>query len=227
MSWDSADLEAFQAGLAAASSGRHEEAIGEWSKIKLKSVTSSALEANLGKSYFELKKFPQSVRHFELAIYLNRLDSESRKDLTLAQFSIERGLGLPTRSFVEWGPWAQSYLRQEEAWVGGFAGLAFFIFLRLFKKSWAAHRKIQVITISVSLFFFLAGGLASQSEKVRRVVIESPLRSVPLESVPSMELIPEGTRIIKIRESGNFTEIERPGVFKGWIETKSLEPVFR
>ena len=227
MGFDQQDQAQFLKGLELAGQKQHEEALNVWSGIKLKGKTSFELEANIGKTYFELKNYPAAVKSFETAVFLNRFDSSAREDLKLAQAKIEKNFGSSFSHRSEWGATINSWIRFEEAFVLGLLALAVFLFLRLLKRAFKIQTRTLFFSALVSVFFFLISFVGHWGTQISRTTFDCALRTTPLESTDPQQVLPEGTRLRVIRESGNFFEVERVGAFRGWIEKNKIQPVYR
>lgn len=193
--------------------------------IRATGETSPQLEANLARAYFRLENYPKAIEHFELAIRYDRWNSQYRKDLVLAQEKNPGNLATGIEHPAEWGAYASSYLRPQEALFFSslllFAFLAYSILIKPFKKStW----------IVGSLFFVFAFGISALSFTGSSIAIvtsskDVSVKSAPLESAEEVILLKPGSRLRTLNESGKFTEVERPNVLRGWIATESITSI--
>lgn len=177
-------------------------------------VTSADIDANLGRTYFELQDFGNAVFFLERSLSQNRLGLDIRRELQLAQAKVSAGYGQKVAHPSEWAHLIAGLVRPLE-----FASLASILLLiALFLKIFE-HPKKRVLmvllaaTMSLGMYFF-TGSNASLGLVLSD---QTELKSSPLKSAKVISALPSGTRARKIRKSGDYVEIERPGQFRGWI----------
>jgi len=199
------------------------QAIELLNKINAAGFTSPQLEANLGRAYGRLENWPEAILHLEDAVQQDRWSSSIREDLHFSQEKIEGGVGLPMSHPAEWGYRISSYVRSHELFTVSFACLWVFLMFwyqkrRLHPKVWIPSGLLLVLLFSVSIFSLTGQNLAVLSSKT-----EVELRSAPLDNAEVLAQVKAGTRLRVLRNSGDYSEVERPNSFRGWVQSKSLQ----
>lgn len=187
--------------------------------LREKNFVSADLESNLGRALVEDGHLGHGTWHYMWAVRLDRFNSEHRRDLALAQSKVESGLALPMRDPSEWGYALSSYLRPGESASLGSITLLALLFLKIYKN---ASRQILLSLSIVSALFFAGAGLGLLGKKVVIVASDASLRDAPLESASVIQPVKGGARAHLIRKSGDFSEIERTGALRGWINSRDL-----
>ena len=188
-------------------------------ELRSKNLVSADLESNLGRALVEDGHYGHGTWHYMLAIRLDRLNGDHRRDLALAQNKVESGLALPMRDPSEWGYTVSSYLRPGEALSLASLTLLLAAFLNLNKR---ATRRMTIGLIAMAILLAGLSGLGLLGRKVVIVASDASLRSAPLESAEVTQPVKGGARAHLIRTSGDFSEIDRTGAFRGWINTRDL-----
>ncbi len=208
-----------------AGSAQWGEAISKLLKIKSSGQSSSALEANLGRAYFKLENYPKAIEHFELAIRFDRFNSQYREDLALAQSKNPGQLATKIEHPAEWAAWTNSFVRPEE----GLFGLSFFLLLFLaypllvkpYKKIvWGIVPLLFVVAFAFSIFSYSGNSIAIVTSPA-----DASIKSAPLDSAEEIMIIKPGSRLRILSESGSFTEVERPNVFRGWVASDKIQRI--
>lgn len=206
----------FDEALQLLSEKRLNEGIALLEKIRKEDgLTSAGLEANLGKAYSQNGLTAKSLEHFERAIVLDRFQSTHRQDLKLAQMKVGEGLGRPMSHPSEWAWTLKSYIRGGEALSLALVFLFVFLSLRFFRPK---LKKAAWISLGLFGFLLAMATFTQYSGSVAWLSEEAKLRSAPLSSAEEIREIPRGTRLRVLRSSGDFSEVERSGSIRGWIE---------
>lgn len=198
---------------------KYSEAREKLIALREKNFVSADLESNLGRALVEDGHLGHGTWHYMVAIRMDRFNSEHRRDLEFAQSKVESGMAMPMRDPSEWGYAFSTYLRPAEALSIGSITLLAMLFLKIYKN---IPRRI-VITLSIVASLFVAGaGLGMLGKKVVIIASDASLRDAPLESSSVIQPVKGGARAHLIRKSGDFSEIERTGAFRGWINSRDL-----
>lgn len=228
---NSADIQGFvdEASRLLTAEGSDKTAWGEGiallQKAKAAGLYSPQLEANLGRAFYKLENYPKAVEHFEKAIQFSRWNSSYRDDLKLAQEKVTGQLGTPMQHPAEWGATISSYLRpQEILWVSSLLAIAFLSFLYLKKR---VKKKVLITGFSALALCFGVGLFATTGSSIALVknLNEVAVRSAPLDSAETVVSVNAGTRLRILSTSGEFTEVERPNSFRGWIRSENIQRV--
>lgn len=201
------------------------EGIALLQEAKAAGLYSPQLEANLGKAYYKLENFPLAVEHLEKAVQYSRWNNSYRSDLKLAREKIPAQMGSTMEHPAEWGATFSSYLRpQEILWASSLLCIGFLAFLYFKKRS---SKKFVVVGFSTVLLCFGLGLFATTGSSVALVknVSDAVVRSAPLESAETLVEVGPGTRLRIVDTSGDFTEVERPNSFRGWIKSENIQRV--
>jgi len=210
---------AFNRGTQFMAEAKWKDALDIFVLLREQQITSSDLEANLGRTYSELGMHGPAVEHLAQAVQLNRFDFDHRQDLAAAQNRVPEGVGTQMAHPAEWGNRISSFVRPFEAfWLASLMILILF-FSRLFRPFGARMKRVLVLGTVVLLVFGILG-LAGRSMAVARKDLE--LRPTPLESSQVLQTIKSGTRLRIIRFSGDFAEVERSSSFRGWVNSTEL-----
>lgn len=182
-------------------------------------IDSTDIQANLGRTYFELNDYGNAVWHLENSISLDRLDWSLRRELKLAQSKVAGGFGERVSHPSEWAHSVASFVRPLE-----FASLAsIFLLTALFFKIFNQSKRHISLLLVTAVLLIVCFSLSTTSASLALLLnTETPLKSTPLESAEATNTLSSGTRVRIIRESGNFAEIERPGQFRGWVSKDAL-----
>ena len=192
-------------------------------KIRDTGVNSPQLESNLGKAYGRLDNWPAAVEHLENSVHMDRWNSSYREDLRLAQEKIQGGLGTPMSHPAEWGYLIASYARTEELLTASSALLWIFLFYWYRVRTLKAKMWIPSVLLIVAMFGATIFSLSADNLAILDSKSEVTLHSAPLENSEVIAQLKAGTRLRVLRESGNYSEVERPNVFRGWTLSSSLK----
>lgn len=210
----------FDEGAKLLSEAKFVEARDTFLQIYKSGRVSAGLEANLGRALVETGDLGGGISHLSRAVALDRWDDLNRSDLLLAQQKVESGWGVPMKHPAEWGQWWSTYLRsQENASIASFLLLILLATLFFKKLKRYAH-----YAIGAGVFIFASLAILSlYGNSLSFVVKDADLKSAPLESAEMLQTLKSGARLRVIRQSGDFSEVERSGAFRGWIKSSDLE----
>jgi len=208
-----------------ASNAEWGQAIAKLLEVQATGVTSAPLEANLARAYYKLENYPKAIEHFEKAIHIDRFNSSYRADLAMAQAKNPGNLATRIEHPAEWGAWVSSYIRPQEALFVSCFGFLLFLAFGLMKKkikklSWISAIIVFVLAISFSLFTYSGASIAIVTS-----LGDVSIRSAPLASAEEVMSIKPGSRLRILDQSGEFTEVERPNVFRGWISSDKIKSI--
>ncbi len=213
--------EYFQQGSEYLAQKKFAEAASIFEQLHEQGFLSSGLEHNLALSLAETGKTGEAIAHFHNAIALDRWNQQYRQDLQIAQERVASSQGTTLAHPVEWSHSIASYIRAGEFFsifsISLLITLGLWAFEKLNKKKLLACLSANVALLVIALF-------ATLSSSVATIKTETNLLSAPiLSATPNMKLV-AGTRVRIIRSSGSLSEVERPGGFRGWVESQHLAP---
>jgi hypothetical protein len=210
--------EAYNAALKDLAEKKLDHGIAKLIELRKQGQTSSGLESSLGRALVEQGDFGQGIPLLINSIALDRWSSTSRQNLSLAQERVLSGAGQALNHPAEWASQFSSYVRAEESLFLAVACVVAFLWTRLLKKGGKFHRPIAAL----ALLLILTSGFARLSLSIATVTQEADLRSAAVASAEVAQKLPPGSRVRVIQSSGDFSEVERPGSFRGWVDTKVL-----
>ena len=212
----------FTQALELAKTGNHKDAATLFEAIRATGRTTAALERNLGRSKMLSGQPGEGIRYFENAVALNRWDGDARADLALAQSKVEGGFGEAIAHPAEWGARLASYARPEELCTVGVAGALLLITVRLFVRD-RRRMMLTVLTTSLAVMGLGLSIFALTGRSIATLAADSELKSTPLASGETTLTLKTGTRLRVVRTSGDYSEVERPNGFRGWVPAKNIE----
>jgi hypothetical protein len=213
--------QAFDQALQLLGAGKLKDATDAMQSIRQQGFTSPALEADLGRALVETGDPGHGVLHLMNAVALDRMDSSYRHDLLVAQSRVEGGVGLPMSHPSEWGFKIGSYIRPTESLALAAVFLLVLLGTRFLRP---LSKRIQIGLAACILVFIALGIFAQSARSIAIVTREADLKSAPLASSDVLQSLKPGTRLRIIRNSGNFSEVERPNAFRGWMSSNELAP---
>mgnify|MGYP000858224869 CR=1 FL=1 len=213
--------EVYQQGVAALAGGRPAEAIASFKAVRDAGLSNGALERALGQAYSKSGEQGLALEHLDYAIRLDRWDRAARQDHAWIQGQVESGFGARLSHPVEWSQRISTYVRWNEILFGASLLLLVAAAMRYFRRE---RRRGAYALGCLALLGFGLAGFVYTGRSVTVLRGKAPLYSTPLSSSASLMELPGGARIRVLRISGDFTEIERPSSFRGWIETSRLAP---
>lgn len=191
--------------------------------IAANQTTSAWQEAALGSSQYHLKEMGPAVVHLQNAVFLNRFDRGSRNNLLMAQDSVSGGLGQATNHPADLGFQLATWIRPKESASLAFLVLNIFLIVRFLKKP---KLKRDLGLGFLVLAFLILAGISFYGSDVGVVLQETTLKRNPLTSSADIRQLPAGTRVRRLRESGDFVEVERSDAFRGWLSKDSVQTFF-
>ncbi len=210
----------FDEGVKLLSEKKFAEARDRFLLIQKSGHSSADFQANLGQAQVESGELGPGIFSLHLAVAQDRWDSQHRRDLNFAQTKVESGWGLPMKDPAEWGQSLSTYLRPTEMASLCALFLLAFLTLRFYKKL----KKGPALAL---LFLTLASaggaGLAWWGRSIGIVQSHTVLKNAPLESAEQSTELKSGVRLRVIRESGDFSEVERTGAFRGWVKSDQIK----
>jgi len=217
---DQAQLQqTFKTSLEKLSSGDPKASIKGFNEIIQSGVSSSDTEYYLGRALFLTGETGPSVIHYLKAVELDRLNTDIRKELQLAQKTVEGGLGTPLQHPWEWSKELSSYIRAEEFF---FLSAIFFALFLVERYLRTRFQKLRYATIVIALPLFFMGIFALFENRIATVRTSSPLKEAPLESSTARRDLPTGTRLQVLRREALYSEVQR-GNIRGWIKNDALQ----
>jgi hypothetical protein len=210
--------EAYNAALKDLAEKKLDQGIAKLIELRKQGQTSSGLEGSLGRALVEKGDFGQGIPLLINSIALDRWSTTSRHNLALAQERVVSGTGLPLRHPAEWASQFSSYLRAEESFFLGLIFIVAFLYARHLKKGRRLHRALAI----AGLLLMVVASFERLSLSIATITEESDLRSAAVASAEVNQKLPPGARVRVIQSSGDFSEVERPGSFRGWVDSKSL-----
>lgn len=200
--------------------GRIPEATKALLSLKESGLQHPLIDANLGRLFAEQGSFGQSLPLLHSAIKMDRWDFGIRDSLFKAQSLVAGNMGTISRHPSEHGARIATYIHPAEAiWAGSLALLVGFL-CALFKLRYL--RSARNIFFACAATCFCLAGVGMWGSNFSIATQKTSARASPLASARVLNEFPEGSRLRVLRESGDFSEVERSGVGRGWIETKHL-----
>ena len=181
--------------------------------------TSTAVEINLGRASVESGELGLGIFHYTNAVALSRFDSAAREDLFFAQSKVDGGVGVSMKHPAEWGNAISSYLRPSECLFFASTFLVGLLLLKLYVPIKRATYIGGGLLVAMFLTFATFGKLGQSLAVLKS---DADLRTAPLVSAEVVAPLKSGTRLRVIRKSGDFTEVERTGSFRGWMDSSAL-----
>lgn len=208
--------------------GQFKEAIDDYKTLVRAGQWSANLFYNLGNSYFRAGDFGRAILNYERALALEPRHPEADANLRIARDEV-RALEL-TASRLERSLQLMSSNQYAIAasiafWVGVFAitGLIF-----------ARRRSFGLMTMSIlslSIFAFATAAIVwiDNGNKGRALAIVTDkgveARVATADNANSVISLPPGSEIKILSERGDWIYAALPNNLRGWISTKSAEPV--
>ncbi|HVJ66316.1 MAG TPA: hypothetical protein VM901_13745 [Bdellovibrionota bacterium] len=194
-------------------------------KMQESGTTTAWQEAALGASLYHQNDVGGAVTHTQNAVLMDRWNKIYRNNLVMAQNKVEGGLGESMSHPSDWGFALATWVRPKESASLAFLVLNAFLLLRFFKRP---HLTRDLALGVVVLAFLGLSAVGFYGEDIGVVAQNTSLRRQPVESAAEIRSLPAGARVRKIRDSGDFVEIERsePGTFRGWIKKSDLNLFF-
>jgi hypothetical protein len=212
----------FSEAVSQLAAGRPQEALPRFEAIVKSGFTSEAVERGYGRALVENGQLGPGIAHLTRAVALDRFGSAARADLKVARSKVESGYGQPMAHPAEWGQRISSYARPSELGAVGVLGVLCALAARLFLRE-PLRKKLSLTALVFGVAVAGAGVFATSGRSLAVVVAEAELKAAPLESSASLSSLKSGMRVRVLRESGDFAEVERTNVFRGWMPVKSLE----
>ncbi len=185
--------------------------------------TAAWKEAALGTSQHFLGETGGAVVHLQNAVLLDRFNSSYRNNLIMAREKVDGGLGASLNHPADWGFELSTWIRPKESASLAFLLLNIFLLLRFYKKP---HFK-RDLGLGVLVFAFLSlSGLGFYGQDLGVITQSANLKRQPLESSSDIRALPAGTRVRRLRDSGDFSEIEGSSSIRGWVKKSELKTFF-
>jgi hypothetical protein len=199
--------------------GKFSEAAAKYDEIIQSGFTSAEMESNFGRSLVESGRIAPGLVHLEKSQKLDRFSSSIRQDLNYARRRVDSQLGTVMEHPAEWGYQIRSFIRPQECFYIGAVLFAFLILSTTLKNK---SKLIFKFLVTTGCLFLCLGIAGRYSESLAILISDSELKNAPLSSAEVIQKLPAGTRLRVIRNSGSFSEIERSGVFRGWISSTEI-----
>lgn len=209
----------FDEGVKLLSETRYPEAKEKFIAVQKANFASADLDANLGRALVESGETGPGIYHLQKAIGQERFDSLHRNDLRFAQAKVESAWGLPMKHPAEWGEQISTYLRAPESFATSTFLILLFAALRFLRMG---RGYVRALLVAGAVVFVLFGALSLYGRSLGTLVQDSELRSAPLASAEVTQALKSGVRLRVVRQSGDFSEVERTGAFRGWVFTRDL-----
>ncbi len=187
-----------------------------------KNLTSPDVESNLGRSLIETGQIGRGILHLERAVFLDRFDGQRRSDLQFARSKVPGGEGRELSHPSEWGATLGSYLRSTEALSMATSFFLVLLGVQFFKRKIKAHQKWVISSGLLCVCSLILAAMALWGESIVIVTSDANLHSAPLSSSTTLMQLKSGARVRILRPAGEFTEVERPNLGRGWIESVRL-----
>lgn len=191
--------------------------------IHASQTTTAWQEAALGTSQHFLGEAGGAVTHLQNAVLLDRFNSSYRSNLTLARSQVEGGLGESMGHPADWGFELATWIRPKEAASLAFLLLNLFLLLRFIKKPLI---KRDLALGALVLILLTIGALGFYGADVGVLTQVTNLKRNPVESAADIRSLPAGARVRRIRDSGEFSEVERSDAFRGWVKKDTLRTFY-
>lgn len=194
------------------------EAKNIFQDIKDNGFVSADMSANFARIYMQSNFHGPAIYHMNQAVLVNRFDREYRDDLSFLQNRVEQNQGQSMSHPSETAFLLYTYARPIEVASFGTCFLLAALWIRFTKKSsnlfWAS---LLTCVVLLGLSFFL-----TSAHSIAVAKRETKLYSSPLKSSESLLKIDSGARMRIRRDSGEFYDVEHPGIFRGWIKKEDL-----
>ena len=227
----------WNAGTAAYSEGRWEDAAQSWQAIREAGLESPELYYNIGNAFYKSGDVAHAVLNYERALKLDPSYSDARFNLEFAQNLVQDKIDAVPEFFLEtWGRKA-CWLLPSDVWailfvIGLLAtlGLVLLFLLgrtpRARKTGFFAGIAALVITL---LFLDFAFWQRTDYRKEDKAIITRAVTSV--KSSPSGDastdlfILHEGTKVTIIDEVGDWRNIELADGRQGWLKSSDFEKI--
>lgn len=212
--------------------GQYDQAIEKYESIITGGWQNADVYYNLGNSYFKIKKIGKSILNYERALRLSPNNDNFRFNLDYAN------------SFITVSPVERSFLFVVYNWWIHLISLnqlviltciIFWLFIGciialLFNKENSAIRRWVLISGIIFIIFAVWSSVVFYNLEIiqKAIVVKAPAeaRSGPGPDFSAGFTVPEGKKVIIIKEQGSWYEIgiKEEGL-KGWIEKEVIEKI--
>jgi tetratricopeptide (TPR) repeat protein len=225
--------EKFNQGVTYFTSGSYKEALQVWTDIYNTGYRSSALNFNIGNTYYKLNNIPAAILFYERAYLLNPSDEDINYNLQIARtFIVDRFQEIPELFFVRWYN-VVSLLLSANSWakISIVSFILCLLFLSLYIYSSRYRHKVIGFWLAVFLFILTLSSFAftvrnkSLVYDSHKAIITIPLvsgKSSPDNSGTDLFVLHEGTKVSIEDEVGEWLEIKLSDGNKGWVPVNSL-----
>lgn len=206
--------------------GQFEDAIRDYEGLTRSGQWSAALFYNLGNAYFRAGNFGRAILNYERALALEPNHPEATANLVLARDEA-RALELPkNRSDI-----LLKFVTPNQMTIA--AAIGFWIVLFLVARIvWSRRRSILLIATLIVCGFITALSIAGvyraeKANKTLAIVTDQNVqaRIATADNASSVLHLPAGSQVQILSGRGDWVYAMLPNNLRGWIPTKSIEPV--
>jgi hypothetical protein len=201
------------------SQGKDIEALALYRSINAQGVTSPSIELNKSLIFEKQDDWGRALTSIDRAQFLSRNPWLASNKLERIQKEIGANRAYSIGSLGELSGEISKIIRPSESLFVASLLIGFYLIVR----GLGFRNRGFLVSLAFSLIFITFSALAFFTSKTKYVIADAELRPLPLEESASKFNIGKGAKVTVLREKGNFSEVERPGDFSGWISSSALK----
>jgi tetratricopeptide (TPR) repeat protein len=191
---------------------------------------------NLGNAYYKNGNLPHAILYYEKARLLNPQDEDINKNLAIANVRVVDKTDVIPEIFLK--RWMRNFILLFPSNIWALASIFAFALSLLFFLLYilASGRRMKSLGFFPAVFLLLISIITLWSSLKRIETIKGSRAaiimdaSVTVKSSPAIDgnnlfMLHEGTKVMIMDSLDNWKEIRIPDGNKGWIESKSVQPV--
>jgi tetratricopeptide (TPR) repeat protein len=216
--------------------GQFEDAQAAYLALIDQGFNSSALQFNLGNTYYKQENIPAAILHYERALKIDPANEDALHNLRLANLKTVDKIEPADQLFLnKW--WDRSLnLYAPSGWAAwsigllftGLVCLALFLFLsqRTVKK-FGFFAALLFLFLGLGAWFFSAAQHSRLNAQTYGIVYASTLtvRSAPQSTSTELFVIHEGTKVKIVQQNGEWKEVKLMNGKSGWIKGEDIQVI--
>ncbi|MBI1870431.1 MAG: hypothetical protein HYS07_04470 [Chlamydiae bacterium] len=220
----------FKEGQKAYTEGDFKKALSNFKKIEKGGFKSSEMDYNMGNCYFKLGKLGRAILFYERALRSSRRDQEIRLNLEFAHNLLQDKMAPSPHMFLlqpfEWiakrlSLWELVLINVIFGWFI-LMNLSFiFLIPKVRSKLWMTAGVLALFQVIFLTSWYIVRRDEVMHPKGIILIKEVQVLSGPGKSFPVSSKIHEGLKVMIEAQQGEWSKIELPNGWIGWVKSKS------